>query len=135
MYPRITDGYKIQTPCILSTNAIKINGYGNGKIAAHRKSFEKVHGKIPTGMYVCHRCDNKACVNPEHLALGTPSENTQDAVTKGRMSKKLTVEQVREIKTILANDNHPPIKEIAKCYGVLRQMIYKIDIGKSWAKI
>jgi hypothetical protein len=65
------------------------NGYGAFKSQgkqyhAHRLVWELTRGKIPSGLLVCHKCDNPRCCNPEHLFLGTVSDNAKDAVAKGR---------------------------------------------------
>lgn len=68
------------------------NGYGyttnhenNKREHVHRMSFRIFKGEIPEKLYVCHHCDNKKCINPEHLFVGTAKENMQDAKNKGRL--------------------------------------------------
>lgn len=75
--------------CWTWNGSIKKDGYGqiskNGRtILAHRAVYEKMIGKIPKGMFLCHKCDNPSCVNPYHMFIGTHIDNMVDMIKKGR---------------------------------------------------
>lgn len=119
-------------------------GGGYGRITvdgrhqlAHRLSWTMANGPIPAGMFVCHKCDNPPCVRPDHLFLGTNAENTQDAVSKGRMHlgelhgmARLTEAQVVEIRRQRAAGVKGSV--LADRYGVNRNTIYHIKKRRTW---
>ena len=94
------------------TKALTHNGYGRSaiktkEIRAHRLSYQTFVGQIPPGMQVCHRCDNRKCVNPDHLFVSDQLGNMRDMIQKGRKvfhrneshhSSKLTDAQVAAIR-------------------------------------
>lgn len=109
--------------------------YKSQHLAAHRYSYEYFNGHIPNKMYVCHKCDNPKCVNPDHLFLGDAQTNMDDKVNKGRHvgNNKLNVTQVKEIRNLL-NDGIAR-KEIALKFNVGRTCIDAIANNKTWRHI
>lgn len=82
-------------------------GYGKFTIhhrqrQAHRVAWVLTYGPIPEGLCVLHKCDNPGCCNPYHLFLGTHADNMADALHKGRLARKLTEEDVLDIRELYA---------------------------------
>lgn len=109
---------------------------GRGKrFLAHRFIWMVLHGPIPEGLYVCHACDNPKCVNPEHLWLGSPRENTRDMVRKGRdgWERKLTAEKVREIR--LRHSEGETGASLARRFGIAECTVGRVIRRKAWAHV
>lgn len=123
--------------CWLWRGAI-VNGYGHiDKIGAHRLSWRLHFGDIPIGMYVCHHCDTPACVRPDHLFVGTPTDNNHDKIMKGRDLRgessplaKLTELQVEEMRARYKNGSTQVA--LAATYCVSQAHVSKIVRGVSW---
>ncbi|MFL6211490.1 MAG: HNH endonuclease signature motif containing protein [Pyrinomonadaceae bacterium] len=121
------------------------HGYGlfgiNGTTyKAHRVLFFLANGRINDDLLVLHRCDVRACVNPAHLFQGTPKDNSQDAVRKGRSTKlfgeqngkhKLSVPQVKAIRR-LGRDHVMPLRTIAHHFNVSEATVSYIVHGGRW---
>ena len=127
--------------CWIFTGRLNKQGYGTIKVGGkygcphhvHRIVYEFYKGKILPGLLICHKCDVKACCNPDHLFMGTQKDNMQDMIKKGRQVKtfgeksgnhKLKKEQVDKIRV----DNRKYL-EIAKEYKVSKSTISGI---KNW---
>jgi hypothetical protein len=110
------------------------DGYGRfwfeGRMQnAHRISLELHTGeRIPDGMMVLHRCDNKTCINPEHLTIGTHADNMRDRHAKRRFSRKLSDVDVAAIRAAPSARQ----KDLARAYGVSQQQISHIKTGRQW---
>jgi hypothetical protein len=115
--------------------ASKGNGYGQvgsdgQSITAHRKSYLLFCGPVPDGMDVCHACDNRWCVNPDHLFLGTRLENMADASAKKRMlrqGKKILERDRQEITRLLLLGEDT--KKIAMAVGVSYGSVSRVRVA------
>lgn len=121
-------------------------GRGNGTVHAHRVSWELHNGPIPPrggahGAVVMHICDNRLCVNPKHLMLGSQSDNVADMDAKSRRRNrnlrgvqhgmsKWTEAQVRAVKRATGS-----YREIAEQTGVALGSVKQIKLGKVWRHI
>lgn len=126
-----------------------VNGYGvifDGKklVSAHRFSFKHYNGKIPKGMCICHKCDNKLCVNPNHLFLGTQRDNMRDMYNKGRNRKietyksgsehcnaKLTMKEATLIRKMYSKGNYSS-RELASRFSISKPVILNIIHNRSY---
>ena len=136
--------------CWLWTKSVNGAGYGSYKPIkkestklAHRLAWEIVYGPIPVKMCVLHMCDNKLCVNPEHLFLGTHGDNTHDMMIKGRRRSgpplcgeanpnvKLSRKQVLEIREIYKTGDMDQY-ELAEHFHVSQSLIWAITSRKLW---
>lgn len=114
---------------------------------AHRFSWELHNGPIPAGLLVCHKCDNRKCVNPDHLFIGTHSDNTQDMLRKGRdnyksgwkplpgelnPSAKITALQVAEIRAMKGAESY---KKIGEKFGISASAVCLIMNKTNWSHV
>lgn len=132
-------------------------GGPGGERAAHRIAYTLSAGAIPSDLWVLHRCDNPPCVNPDHLFLGEPSDNSADMVRKGRSraaegtdhytqrtpgkrtrgerhgQSKLTDDAVREIRAL--RQGGAMQRAVATRFGVSQSVISLVMRGRAWTHV
>ena len=110
-------------------------------VRAHRVSWVIENGEIPNGKYVLHRCDNPACVNPDHLFLGDQKDNMKDMIEKGRGYDRLgsgnpnnilSEDDVVDICKLLSDDEYSAV-EVAEMFFVSQHVVSQINTGKNWS--
>jgi hypothetical protein len=117
------------------------------QVPTHRFSWEMLYGPIPDGLLVCHSCDNRRCVRPSHLWLGTDQANADDKMQKGRgnlesrrwdpvrrslaSARKLVPQQALAIRRRRGDGER--VMDLMVEYGVSRATIYMISKGRRWA--
>jgi len=123
---------------------------GSTRKYVHRLAWELENGPIPPGLFVCHACDNRRCVRPSHLFLGTPADNQHDMMRKGRhrppttfertrrgeghKNAKLTDALVREIRRRYA-DGGVSHQALATLYGVSRKAVGRAVSREGWRHV
>jgi hypothetical protein len=165
---RLLKKKKIKKSCWEWQGFIMPNGYGRMSFKGkdqyvHRLSFAAFIGEIPKGKIICHSCDNRKCINPKHLWIGTFKENTQDACTKGKMkgfSRKVHSEEsknkmrkphninrkgekhpnaildenkVKEIRNLFSQGLTR--KEISEIFKITKNCVKDVVLRRSWKHI
>lgn len=142
---------KLPNECWEWQGALQGKGYGftiyKGKtMTAHRASYIVFKQEIPDRLQICHHCDNKKCINPKHLFLGTGSDNMQDAMTKGRMKnvfskghkstrRFLSETKVKSIKKSLLQYPAISLKDIAKKHKISYDNLRSIRRGSAYKNV
>jgi len=120
--------------------ASTVNGYGRLRVdgeakTAHRVSWELNRGPIPDELHVLHKCDNKPCINPTHLFLGTNADNVRDCFQKDRSGRaKLKVEDVLRMRKLYSVEKITQ-GALVKLFGVAQQTVSSILNRTIWAHL
>lgn len=125
------DGYGRMTVC---------TGGSNQEIKSHRYALGLHLGKIISPeINVCHKCDNRACVNPDHLFEGSQSDNIQDMIAKGRKATIKSIEvknaKLTENDVLNIRNNNLSINEIHEQYNMSKTRAWKVKNGKTYKDV
>lgn len=131
--------------CWLWLGAEDGKGYGSlydkeekATVRAHRYFFKRAGNALRKGQWLCHKCDTPLCVNPDHLYIGTPADNSRDMATRGRVKGErhsnatLDDNAVREIRRLGGLMHHGAI---AKQFRINRSTVSKIIRGERWTHV
>jgi DNA-binding XRE family transcriptional regulator len=125
---------------LVTSHTIDADGYAllfrDGHRKAHRWMWSTINGAIPSGMVIMHKCDNRRCINPEHLQLGTIQDNVTDKVNKGRQSQ--VKDNRKSWKDGIVKNNINKIRlekklkqsELAKMIGVNQTHLSRVERGE-----
>ena len=127
------------TSCVIWKGRLDTSGYPyfsaeGTRYSAHRYSWESANGRSADDAFVCHLCDTPACVNPNHLELGNPTENGFDAAVRGRLYAKLSPAKVRLIRKIFTG-RAVKQREIAEAFGVSQATVSRALHGNNWVHV
>lgn len=129
-------GCHIWTGCLNSNNGYGTVSVGGKRVYAHRGSWTHHNGPIPSGMYVCHKCDVRTCINVAHLFLGTCADNMKDMHKKGRGRMAPTQIGIGHWKASLSNDDVRAIRALRLRTGMSFASIGKqFGIQKTQARL
>lgn len=126
--------------CWLWTAGVGIGGYGRLWCGAgltryaHRFSYELAFGPVPSGMFVCHRCDTPACVNPDHLFLGTHRDNMRDMQQKGRVQNAWTRGTLRRPERCPEGHEFTPENTYVRRNGARKCKACSREYRKAWGR-
>lgn len=130
------NGYGIYDAPLIAPRGTR---YAN-QLRAHRFAYAIWIGALADGAFVCHSCDNRSCVNPWHLFLGSPSRNSKDMVSKDRQCKgerkknaRLTDEAVSEMRKL--HSGGIGYKRLAKMFSVSQSCAYKATNKMTWKHV
>jgi len=121
--------------------SFRVGGRKGKSLLAHRVSYVIEHGDIPDGCLVCHRCDNPACVRPEHLFAGSHKDNSQDMERKGRTGRcygkrngkaTFTFEQAEEVRGLRREGM--TYRALASRFGIANKTVYDILRRRIWTR-